>query len=675
MQSLSWYYRRLQSMSPGEIAWRLQSELRNLADRVRFPLGIVPSPEIDFSGNVDKPGFRVSDISAAEWRNGSFSDKKAQWLEQLLIHADQILENKLTYFDLESKWHGEPFNWNCDHSAGIQAALSYAPGVDYRDFEKNGDCKLVWEPNRCHHLVVLGRAYRATGKTHYAEAVVKLIESWMKSNPFGKGMNWRSPMELSIRMINWVWAIDLIRDGGFFTGSFKRSVLQSVFLHLWEVRRKFSQGSSANNHVIGEAAGVFIAGVYFSEIKGLEKWLTECMEILEREIREQTFSDGCNKELALGYHLFVLQFALFSGIAGERSGRPFSRKYWSVIEKQLQFLGYLTEGGGHLVLYGDCDDGYVLDLGSRPDDPFGLLCIGAVLFERSDLKKWALDFKEPAWWLFGDAGKDKFNAIPEGKNECLQSRDFPEAGLYLLQFGTQESRDRASVLFDCGKLGYKSIAAHGHADALSFTLKLFGRDVFVDPGTYDYFSFPEWREYFRSTRAHNTVEIDHQDQSVILGPFMWGERARCECLEWQPSATGGMAIGRHDGYRRLDDPVEHTRTIQLDGEKRALLIVDELGAKLSHEVALFFHLSEEWNLEKVEDNECVFSSDAEIVYLRIDERLAVTSFSGSNNPIAGWVSRAYHKKTPSVTIKATGIFTEKQKFVTRITWRSEHTQI
>ena len=632
-------------------------------------MGMLPSAEIDISEEIE-PGFRVSEVCVEDWERDDAVNRKAEWLRQLLIKADQLLENKLTYFDLQSKFHGEPFNWNRDHSADKQAVLSFAPGIDYRDFEKNGDCKLVWEPNRCHHLVVLGRAYRATGEVKYAEAVVAQIESWLDANPFGKGMNWRSPMELSIRMINWVWAIDLIRDGGFFTGPFKRRVLQSVFLHLWEVKRKFSQGSSANNHVIGEAAGVFIAGVYFTEIKGLEKWLSECVIILEREIAEQTFLDGCNKELALGYHLFVLQFALFSGIAGERSGRAFSKEYWSVIENQLQFLGTLTEGGGSLQMYGDCDDGYVLDLGSRPDDPFGLLCIGAVIFGRSDFKQWSLDFREPAWWLFGNPGFETFNEILEEKNDSLQSRDFPEAGLYLLQYGKQGSPDRASVLFDCGKLGYKSIAAHGHADALSFTLKAFGKDIFIDPGTYDYFSFPQWREYFRSTRAHNTIVIDHKDQSVMLGPFMWGERAQCECLEWQPSRAGGMAKGRHDGYGRLIDPVEHTRTIQLDGEKRNLLIVDEVQAGLSHEVALFFHLAQEWWLEKIEGNKCFFSSDSELVILTVDKQLTVTSYRGSKSPIAGWVSPGYHKKNHCVTIKATGTFTGIQKIISQVEWKA-----
>ena len=105
-----------------------------------------------------------------------------------------------------------------------------------------GDCKLVWEPNRHHHLVVLGRAYRATGDVRYAQAVVEQLQSWLDQCPFGHGMNWRSPLELAIRLINWVWALDLIREAGLLTGrAAARAPLHAAWLHLWEIARKFSR--------------------------------------------------------------------------------------------------------------------------------------------------------------------------------------------------------------------------------------------------------------------------------------------------------------------------------------------------------------------------------------------------------------------------------------------------
>ncbi len=69
--------------------------------------------------------------------------------------------------------------------------------------------------------------------------------------------------------------------------------------------------------------------------------------------------------------------------------------------------------------------------------------------------------------------------------------------------------------------GFLSIAAHAHADALSVELRYGGVDIFADPGTYCYHGEPEWRSYFRSTIAHNTVEVDGQNQSADGGAFLW----------------------------------------------------------------------------------------------------------------------------------------------------------
>jgi len=216
-----------------------------MMDRFRFAMGNYPSikdlpikkdhPEIE-------PGFRVCDIRPGEWASPAAKDDEARWLERLIRQADRISQHKFSFFDLSDHFLGDPIDWNRDHSSGKKGSMLFAPSIDYRDFRVNGDCKLVWEPNRHHQLVVLGRAYRAGGDVRYAEEVVKQMESWLEQCPFGRGMNWRSPMELAIRLINWVWAIDLIRDSGLFTGRFRTRVLNSAYLHLWEITRKDSRG-------------------------------------------------------------------------------------------------------------------------------------------------------------------------------------------------------------------------------------------------------------------------------------------------------------------------------------------------------------------------------------------------------------------------------------------------
>lgn len=647
MQSLAWYVRRLQGMSPAEIAWRLQSAMRDVTDRYRFALGLIPSPRI----NGTEPPFRLSDMPLGTWVSSQASEDEIVWCKQLVHEADDIVQHRLSFFDLKRHAMGDPIDWNRDHACNKPAPMIFSQAIDYRDFRITGDCKLVWEPNRHHQLVVLGRAYRATGDTRYAKAVVEQMDSWLQQNPFGIGMNWRSPLELGIRLINWVWAIDLIRDSGLFSGAFRERVLQAVYLHCWDNARKYSRGSSANNHLVGEAAGVFIASCYFREFPEAARWRAASRAILLNEIHAQTYPDGCTREQALGYEFFVLQFYIFSGIIAGKAGEEFPREYWARVEQMLEFLGALAEGGDKLPLFGDCDDGYVLNLGSSQHDTGALLCIGAVLFGRQDFRAWAGTYREPAHWLLRGASRERFNAIPGRQTkQPLQSRAFSDSGYYLLQSGDANSHNRISVLFDCGELGLGSIAAHGHADALSFSLRAFGVDVLVDPGTYDYFTYPVWRNYLRSTRAHNCVVVDDVDQSEMLGPFLWGTRANAHCLRWEPQSQGGSVSGEHDGYTRLADPVIHRRTLELDSASGTLTIRDEIDARGSHAIAVYFHFSEFCTVLSTRNSGYEIAVGDGHVVLEMDPALSHETLTGSEAPIAGWVSRGYHHKTPATTI-------------------------
>lgn len=669
MQSFQWYIKRLSTMSPDEIFWRIRSMARDRLDKYRFGFGWYPS-EAETAG-AGAPDYRTGfDACTIESKARIWEERKelSGCCNRLLGRGDRILRHRLSFFDLEDHFLGNPIDWNRDHAHDKKAPPGYAQSIDYRDFRVTGDCKLVWEPNRHHHLVVLGRAYRASGETRYATEAVGQLQSWMDQCPFGKGMNWRSPLELGIRLINWVWTIDLLKPSGLVAGEFRTRLLHNVYLHLWEVARKFSRGSSANNHLVGEAAGVYVASSYFKGLRNSTKWQAESRRILIREIMEQTYPDGCTREQAMGYHLFVLQFFIVAGLVGRWTGLEFPAPYWQRLEKMLEFAGAMSAGGEHLPMFGDGDDGYVLDLGSGPCNVKDLLCIGALLFNRPDFKFLAGGFREPAIWLLGPGSVDAFEAIPAtGRSVALEPRAFKDCGCYLLQCGTEGSADRISVFMDCGELGFKSIAAHGHADALSIVLRAFGQDIFVDPGTYDYFTYPEWRNYFRSTRAHNTVLIDGADQSVMQGPFMWGERARSRCTGWEPAASGGGRItGEHDGYRRLADPAIHRRTVELNAESREITILDEITASGPHAISVIFQLSEQCTASQIAPNRIEIALKEGLAALEVDPRLVIKLLRGSENPMGGWVSRRYHRRVPATMIIAEGMTRGNDSFRCRV---------
>ena len=165
---------------------------------------------------------------------------------------------------------------------------------------------------------------------------------------------------------------------------------------------------------------------------------------------------------------------------------------------------------------GDGDDGrgLVLDAPEANRWP-SLLAIGAATFGRLD------------WWpaVPPNAASVIIAALPgsaRAADDRPQTRPwhFADAGLTLLRT-TSTREPEIWCRCDGGPHGFLSIAAHAHADALSVEVRYGGVDILADPGTYCYHGDPAWRSYFRSTIAHNTLEIDGRNQSVEGGPFLW----------------------------------------------------------------------------------------------------------------------------------------------------------
>jgi hypothetical protein len=148
--------------------------------------------------------------------------------------------------------------------------------------------------------------------------------------------------------------------------------------------------------------------------------------------------------------------------------------------------------------------------------------------------------------------------------------------------------------------------------------------------------------------------VDGQDQSVMEGPFLWGARAHARCLLWQPRKGGGRLSAEHDGYLRLSDPVRHRRTVDLDA--RTLVIEDALEAGGEHEVALHFHFAEHCRVQVDGSPRVTIAFPGGSAVMTLDPRLAVSVAAGGEGPIAGWVSRAYHRKTPAPEIAGRGRF-------------------
>jgi hypothetical protein len=149
------------------------------------------------------------------------------------------------------------------------------------------------------------------------------------------------------------------------------------------------------------------------------------------------------------------------------------------------------------------------------------------------------------------------------------------------------------LIFDVGKPCPDYLPAHAHADLLTYELCVAGRRIVVDSGVYEYANGP-WRAFFRSTRAHNTVEIDGENQSEVWSSFRVARRARPLDVFWHEADDYVLMRGAHDGYTRLASPVVHRRTI-VWCRHRFWLIADEIlpqtsGARVGNTVHNWVHL-------------------------------------------------------------------------------------
>jgi hypothetical protein len=175
----------------------------------------------------------------------------------------------------------------------------------------------------------------------------------------------------------------------------------------------------------------------------------------------------------------------------------------------------------------------------------------------------------------------------------------------------------------------------------------------VDSGTYSYHTQPLWRAYFRGTSAHNTLCVDHLDQSVSGGTFLWSAHADTRCLIFELGTAEERIIAEHDGYRRLDDPAVHRREIVYQRAPRTVSVTDHIHCAAAHTVEIFWHFSRDCRVT-LDDDLARAERDGVGIELRWPAPLRARVVKGSVDPIGGWISQRFDDKVPADTLVVSG---------------------
>jgi hypothetical protein len=543
LSSVHWYAHRLAAMSGAEVVHRVREQIRRMADRAdrsawrRFEVGDGPL--------IALPALRQ--VFQAPWP-AAVAERASASATLLAAGRLPLLGRNWPEDTMRSHPPGLWF-WDPISRTAWPAAERYAFDVVRSDGGRR-DARYVWELNRLQFLHPPAALAIRSGDSEGARAAVDTVLAWADANPPCRGINWASGIELALRLVS--VALVVAAAGDAIDPHARRRLRALVAAHGFWISRYPSLYSSANNHRLAEGLGLLVAALLAPDLAPASVWSAQGRMILVETGRSLFHADGIGAEQSPTYAAFALEMIALGALLDPAVLTAETRGW---LARAGGALRTMLDDAGNTPRIGDDDEGRVISLPQEREPRYVASIVAGIsgLLGAPELTPPARDphlrdllFHSPA---AGSSAADGVHHFRDGGYTVIRET---VAG------------HRAMIVFDHGPLGFSSIAAHGHADALAVWLHLDGVPVLIDAGTDHYASSGTWRERFRSTAAHNTVTINDASQSLTAGAFNWRHKANARVTAFS-GARDWVITARHDGYARRFG-VEHERTLRrVDG--------------------------------------------------------------------------------------------------------------
>ncbi|HET6956532.1 MAG TPA: alginate lyase family protein [Vicinamibacterales bacterium] len=483
-----------------------------------------------------------------------------------------------------------PIDWHLDPVSGLR----FPPGVPLTEWDfarlRPGlaDIKLPWELARCQHWPLLGQAYRLTGDDRFAIEIARELQDFMEGNPIATGVNWTCTMDVALRAANWAIGLELVRDCASLGPAFWEDAYRALFDHgtFIEGHLEINYGVTSN-HFLSNVVGLFFLAVVFDDLPRGRLWNRQCRGWLTEEMAVQVLPDGADFESSVTYHRLVTELFLAAARLADYTGAPLSPAMRRRVHGMVAYLEAVLRPDGLMPQVGDADDGRAHMLSAygnwQPQDPGHIFGPAGCFFGNpawtargGEWMPW-----ETAWWGFDPPETTTQQPPADG------FQHFPNAGVTVMR------RGRDYLVVTNGIVGTNGYGNHKHNDLLGFEYHVDAVALLVDPGSYLYTSNPELRNAFRSTRSHNTLSIDGEEQNELIPDqlFRLFEKAAPEHLEICRQSEGLTYRGRHRGYTRLPQPIVHERMFTWSWRDDSLTIADVLYGEGAHRIRWHFHFA------------------------------------------------------------------------------------
>jgi hypothetical protein len=507
---------------------------------------------------------------------------------KLLKDANNIINAKFTFFSSVEYDLGKNYNWIQNPETGHTYNIS-KHWTEINDYsETAGDIKYVWEKSRFTFLYSLIRDEQIN-KSNHAEFIFKEIEDWIDKNPINCGPNYKCSQEISLRILNWVFAIYYYSDKFKMDENRWQKILNSIYWQFHHVYHNihFSRIAVRNNHAITETLTLYIIGTLFPFFKNSQKWAKKGKSWFEKEIQYQIYEDGTFLQFSMNYHRVVVQLLTLGICFAEKNKDEFGSIVYDRAYKSLNFLFQCQESSnGKLPNYGANDGALFFPLTSsdfrdyRPQlNTLHQIITGENLYEQNGI------WEEDSFWV--NSNKINLKKYPRLIKQmgCVK---FEVGGYYII-------RDESTMSFiRCGN--HKDRPSQ--ADNLHLDLWVKGDNMLVDAGSYKYNTDQKTLKYFMGTESHNTVIIGDYDQMLKGSRFIWYYWTQCYNADLHEIDDYYEFKGKIKAFQNINSNIRHTRIVRKKKKLNHWEIIDEIEGSIPNniEIKQLWHYSKEEKL-------------------------------------------------------------------------------
>ncbi len=466
-------------------------------------------------------------------------------------------------------------------------------------------------------ICYLVNSYELTGKIEYLTESKKIIKSWINEN-LKRNSNlspyaWKDH-SVANRVVNFIHFYTHYKKNNVVDDKFDELLFLTLKEH-GEYLVKDENHTFTNNHGIFQDRSLIALSVLFPSLPKSKMWYEKSIERFMLHVDKDVSKSGIHLEHSDAYHIIV--FRLFSSIYEFlKFHEKEEKRLKDLLYKMQEFLAYVYKPDMRIPMNGD----------SGPDS-IGFIEEGSIYNELLlYVKTKGLKGKVP---MLAKCYKDAGTAFIRN-NWKIDSKQ-----LYFRIFAAYHSK------------------VHKHADDLSFVLSKGKTNFFIDSGKYNYKEQDNYRKYFRSSMAHNSITVNNETYP-IHGSLI----NKSKIIQFIDNDNYVYIEAMH----KLFTNVSFNRKVLYLKEREAFIIYDDLKSNKIKRYSQIFNIGEDVSINVLSKNRIILESKIDknkIELIQVNRVPEFKKYFGSEEPIAGWQSAKFNQKKPIMQLR----FSEKEKNV------------